>query len=82
MKPIRIEYFLTRKGRDLSPSLIALMHWGDRWYADGEPPTILTHSLSDTALEQITHSPTCNVPVNTEQISSRPGGRQHLSKSA
>ena len=82
LKPIRNEYFLTHKGRDLSPSLIALMHWGDRWYADGEPPTILTHSPCDTALEQITHCPTCNAHVNTDQISSRPGERRHLSKSA
>ena len=32
--PVRNEYFLTTKGKDLSPSLIALMHWGDKWYAD------------------------------------------------
>ena len=42
--PIRNEYVLTERGKDLSPSLIALMHWGDKWYADGDPPTILTHS--------------------------------------
>ena len=28
--PIRNDYYLTEKGKDLSPSLIALMHWGDR----------------------------------------------------
>ena len=52
--PVRNEYFLTTKGKDLSPSLIALMHWGDKWYADGNPPTILTHSKCNTALTQIT----------------------------
>ncbi len=82
MRPIRNEYYLTHKGRDLSPSLIALMHWGDRWYADGNPPTILTHSLCDTPLEQITHCPRCKVPVNTDEISSRPGAQHHLPKSA
>ena len=48
--PIRNDYYLTEKGKDLSPSLIALMHWGDRWYADGNPPTILTHSKCGTAV--------------------------------
>lgn len=69
--PIRNEYVLTEKGKDLSPSLIALMHWGDKWYADGDPPIILTHSKCDTALTQITLCPECNVQVAPDQISSR-----------
>ena len=81
MNPVRNEYFLTAKGRDLSPSLIALMHWGDRWYAGGNPPTVLTHSECGTALEQITHCSACNIQVSPEQISSRPGDHQ-LTKSA
>ncbi len=42
--PPRYEYFLTPKGLDLWPSLIALMGWGDRWSAgpDG-PPRIIVH---------------------------------------
>ena len=32
-RPVRHEYHLTTKGADLSPALVALMHWGDRWYA-------------------------------------------------
>jgi DNA-binding HxlR family transcriptional regulator len=69
--PIRNEYVLTERGKDLSPSLIALMHWGDKWYADGDPPTILTHSKCDTALTQITLCPECDVQVTPDQISSR-----------
>ena len=76
--PVRNEYLLTDKGRDLSPSLIALMHWGDRWYADGQPPTILTHTQCDTALEQLTHCPSCEITVAPEQISSRPGTQAPL----
>ncbi len=30
-RPVRHEYRLTEKGRELSPALIALMQWGDRW---------------------------------------------------
>lgn len=71
--PVRNEYFLTTKGKDLSPSLIALMHWGDKWYADGNPPTILTHSKCNTALTQITLCPKCEIQVTPDQISSRTG---------
>lgn len=40
----RFEYRLTAKGRDLYPALLALMHWGDRWYINREgPPIHLTH---------------------------------------
>ena len=79
--PLRNEYLLTDKGRDLSPSLIALMHWGDRWYAGGSPPTILTHSKCDTALEQLTHCPSCEISVTPDQISSRSGAHIPLSAS-
>jgi DNA-binding HxlR family transcriptional regulator len=40
--PARSEYFLTEKGLDLWPTLIALLNWGDRYSpnADGPPKTI------------------------------------------
>jgi DNA-binding HxlR family transcriptional regulator len=42
--PERYEYFLTEKGLDLWPSLIALLGWGDRHteYPDG-PPMVIVH---------------------------------------
>ena len=40
----RHEYRLTDKGRDLYPTLVALMQWGDRYLAeDGEAPLALEH---------------------------------------
>jgi DNA-binding HxlR family transcriptional regulator len=42
--PPRHEYFLTEKGLDLWPALIALMHWGDRYSAAPEgPPRLIIH---------------------------------------
>ena len=42
--PPRYEYFLTEKGLDLWPALIALMHWGDRYSAGPEgPPRLIVH---------------------------------------
>jgi DNA-binding HxlR family transcriptional regulator len=42
--PPRHEYFLTEKGLDLWPALMALMHWGDRYSSgpDG-PPLLVVH---------------------------------------
>ncbi len=42
--PPRHEYFLTEKGLDLWPALMALMHWGDRYSVgpDG-PPLVVIH---------------------------------------
>jgi DNA-binding HxlR family transcriptional regulator len=42
--PARFEYFLTEKGLDLWPVLIALIGWGDR-HAAGEdgPPVAIVH---------------------------------------
>lgn len=42
-RPRRDEYFLTEKGLDLWPVLVALMHWGDTHLADTGPPMILIH---------------------------------------
>jgi len=42
--PTRYEYFLTEKGLDLWPALIALLHWGDRYSAGPEgPPVLVVH---------------------------------------
>ncbi len=42
--PPRYEYFLTEKGLDLWPTLISMLHWGDRHLADPEgPPMLIRH---------------------------------------
>jgi DNA-binding HxlR family transcriptional regulator len=43
-RPERYEYFLTEKGLDLWPVLVALVSWGDRHLAgpDG-PPMVIVH---------------------------------------
>jgi DNA-binding HxlR family transcriptional regulator len=42
--PERFEYFLTEKGLDLWPALIALLNWGDRYSTNpGGPPKIIVH---------------------------------------
>ncbi len=43
-RPARYEYFLTEKGLDLWPTMIALMQWGDKHLPlpDG-PPLVVVH---------------------------------------
>ena len=72
-RPVRHEYLLTQKGRDLSPSLVALMKWGDRWCNEGSAPTVLVHADCGTPLMQVTHCPTCDDALDPGQIRSRPG---------
>ncbi|MED5551950.1 MAG: helix-turn-helix domain-containing protein [Actinomycetota bacterium] len=72
-RPVRHEYLLTQKGRDLSPSLVALMRWGDRWHNDKKPPTLLVHSDCGTPLTQLTQCPACGDSLDPAEIRSRPG---------
>lgn len=69
-RPVRHEYRLTEKGRELSPALIALMQWGDRWCRDGEPPVVLRHSCCNTAIDLQVRCPQCDRPVSATEISS------------
>ena len=42
-RPARYEYFLTEKGLELWPVMVAMMHWGDRWLATDEGPPVVIH---------------------------------------
>lgn len=77
-RPVRHEYRLTAKGADLSGALIALMGWGDRWYADGGVPTILVHEDCGTPLELAPRCPACHEIVHPGRIKSRPGPGRSL----
>src|SRR5262245_11396890 len=51
-RPLRYEYVLTAKGRDLYPAIVMLMRWGDRWLAGKRgPPLVLFHQTCGRALE-------------------------------
>lgn len=83
-RPVRYEYRLTDKGRDLSVPLVALMHWGDHWCADDNPPVLLIHDECGTPLDVAVVCPTCDHTVTAPAIRSRPGPgrRSHARASA
>jgi DNA-binding HxlR family transcriptional regulator len=56
----RFEYRLTEKGRDLYPVLLALLQWGDAWFADAKgPPLLLTHRPCEHALHMVSACSHC-----------------------
>lgn len=53
-RPVRFEYRLTSKGRDLFPVLLALLRWGDRWETGTTPPSLtLVHTRCDAPVEPV-----------------------------
>ena len=43
--PLRHEYVLTEKGRDLYPVIATLLAWGDKWLAEpAGPPALTVHT--------------------------------------
>ena len=57
--PPRYEYRLTPMGIELSPALVALMRWGDRWLATGQADVVLVHGACGTELDQGFWRQTC-----------------------
>ncbi len=72
-RPPRHEYRLTAKGMALSPTLVALMRWGDGWLSDGAAPTVLVHEACDHPLDQQFVCWECNETFSPHDIASRPG---------
>jgi DNA-binding HxlR family transcriptional regulator len=66
--PPRLDYHLSRAGKDLLPVLRALMAWGDRWVVDEPPVTLLHH---DHELVSETTCATCQEPVRNRDVSRR-----------
>ncbi len=51
--PARYEYFLTEKGLDLWPALIALLHWGERYSPDpAGPRRLIVHKECGGAVSE------------------------------
>lgn len=72
-RPVRHEYRLTRMGIELSPILVALMQWGDRWLSEDGAPTLLVHEACGTEVDLGFHCFTCDCDFTPTEIVSRPG---------
>ena len=67
--PVRSEYRLTRKGRDLFPYAIALNAWGDRWLGGRAGSTaVLYHETCGKRLVPQARCSHCGEPVSVDDV--------------
>ncbi len=72
--PPRYEYFLTEKGLDLWPSLIALLHWGDRYSPSPDgPPMLIVHKECGGAVSDRGTCEECGQVLHARDARALPG---------
>ncbi|OBF90666.1 hypothetical protein A5791_16280 [Mycobacterium sp. 852002-51163_SCH5372311] len=59
----RHTYELTAKGLDLYPVPLAMLMWGDRWLAEGDPPIVLDHKVCGHRLRAVLTCSLCETSV-------------------
>lgn len=77
--PVRYEYVLTAKGRDLYPVIAALVAWGDKWLAGSDgPPSLIVHTDCGHSTTAVTVCRECGGNLNADNTygAPGPGGRQ------
>ena len=72
-RPLRHEYRLTAKGRDLWPVLTTMREWGDRWAAPGGAPLELVHNTCGEVMIVSHTCSACGEPVDSRSVRARPG---------
>lgn len=76
-RPLRHEYRLTAMGRDLWPSIVALLQFGDKYLAgEAGPPMLLLHRGCGGELDDRRFCKTCGQPVELRDVDAvaGPGG--------
>ncbi|MEV0027513.1 helix-turn-helix domain-containing protein [Nocardia sp. NPDC050793] len=72
--PVRREYLLTEKGRDLYPVLATLIAWGDKWSAGPEgPPVVSVHRGCGQRTSGVVVCEECGEPLTAETVYWQPG---------
>jgi DNA-binding HxlR family transcriptional regulator len=76
--PVRHDYRLTEKGRDLWLVLTAMRQWGDRWEADEGAPVEIEHRACGHQTDVVATCSSCGEPLDARSVRARPGpGAQH-----
>jgi DNA-binding HxlR family transcriptional regulator len=68
--PPRYDYVLTPAGTELSPALVALIRWGDRWFGGEERTAVLVHADCGKEFEQGFWCRTCKTKFGPSEIRS------------
>ena len=71
--PVRNDYRLTDKGRDLWHALTALREWGDRWVAPDGAPLVLEHTGCHHPTTVVPTCSSCGETLDLHSVRARPG---------
>jgi DNA-binding HxlR family transcriptional regulator len=73
-RPVRHEYRLTEKGRDVYPILAAMAAYGDKWLVGDEgTPLVLHHTACDHDMVAVVTCSACAKPLDVRQVQARKG---------
>jgi DNA-binding HxlR family transcriptional regulator len=73
-RPVRYEYRLTEKGRDVYPVLAAMAAWSDRWQAGPEgSPLQLHHATCGHDMHATVVCSECGEPLDVRDVRAAPG---------
>src|SRR4051812_9385187 len=72
-RPVRHEYRLTDKGRDLWPVLTAMREWGDIWAAPDGAPLEVVHDACGEVMHVAATCRACGERVNARSVHAQPG---------
>jgi DNA-binding HxlR family transcriptional regulator len=71
--PLRYDYRLTDKGRDLWPVLTAMRQWGDAYAAPNGPPLQVIHKGCGKISEAVPTCSACGEPLGPRDVVATPG---------
>ena len=73
-EPPRYEYRLTQSGRDLYPSIVTLMRWGDQHLVgDGGPPVVLRHNACGHEADPLLVCSHCREELHPREVTPERG---------
>lgn len=73
-RPVRHEYRLTDKGRDVYPILAAMAAWGDRWLTGPEgTPLVLHHTDCNHDMHAVVVCSECAEPLDVREVQATAG---------
>ncbi len=71
--PVRYDYRLTDKGRDLWAVLTAMREWGDRWTAEDGPPLEIQHRSCGHTTTVVPTCSSCGDRLDARSVRAVPG---------
>jgi DNA-binding HxlR family transcriptional regulator len=71
--PMRHDYRLTDKGRDLWPVLTAMRQWGDQYAAPLGPPISVSHQACGSTAGAVLVCGSCGEPIGPRDVRALPG---------